>query len=215
MNEQRLQQAFIQFLAQKTGAKNQQELESAIQQLGEQGLRQAYQEFLQVMQQQQVQAAKFGAKLDYINQLRGKCPEGYEVEYYKAGGRMCKKCVQKAKQEKTSNPVDEFKCGRKMKKAQGGAIDLEKCGGKTKKKELGGDITLNKCGGKSKKTKKKEDGGEINSTRNPQVFDKMALAKCGAKLKEACKGMSFTKKKEDGGVIPNEESKGNRWKPKK
>lgn len=210
MNEQQLQQAFIQFLAQKTGAKNQQELESAIQQLGEQGLRQAYQEFLQVMQQQQVQAAKFGAKLDYINQLRGKCPEGYEVEYYKAGGRMCKKCVQKAKQEKTSNPVDEFKCGRKMKKAQGGAIDLEK----VKKKELGGDITLNKCGGKSRKTKKKENGGEINSTRNPQVFDKMALAKCGAKLKEACKSLP-KKKKEDGGVIPNEESKGNRWKPRK
>ena len=39
MNEQELQQAFIQFLAQKTGAKDQQELESAIQQLGEEGLK--------------------------------------------------------------------------------------------------------------------------------------------------------------------------------
>lgn len=221
MNEQQLQQAFIQFLAQKTGAKTQQELETAIQQLGEQGLRQAYQEFLQVIQQQQVQAAKFGAKLDYINQLRGKCPEGYEVEYYKAGGRMCKKCVQKAKQEKSSNPVDEFKCGRKMKKAQGGAIDLEKR--RVKKKELGGDVTLNRCGGKSKKTKKKEDGGELNSTRSLSAFNKMTLAKCGTKLKEACKGMTLSKcgsklkkkKKEDGGIIPNEESKGNRWKPRK
>lgn len=206
MNEQQLQQAFIQFLAQKTGAKTQQELEKAIQQLGEQGLKQAYQEFLQVIQQQQVQSAKFGAKLEYIKQLRGKCPEGYEVEYYKAGGIMCKKCVQKVKQEETSNPVDEFKCGRKM-----------------KKKEQGGDVTLNKCGGKSKKTKKKEDGGEINSTRSLSAFNKMTLAKCGTKLKEACKGMTLSKcgsklkkkKKEDGGIIPNEESKGNRWKPRK
>ena len=42
MNEQELQQAFIQFLAQKTGAKTQQELEKVIQQMGEQGLKQAY-----------------------------------------------------------------------------------------------------------------------------------------------------------------------------
>ena len=95
MNEQQLQQAFIQFLAQKTGAKTQQELEAAIQQLGEQGLQQAYQEFMQLLQQQQVQAAKFGAKLNYIKELRGQCPEGYEIQYYKSGGHLCKKCMKK------------------------------------------------------------------------------------------------------------------------
>lgn len=178
MNEQQLQQAFIQFLAQKTGAKNQQELEAAIQQMGEEGLKQAYAEFMQMMQQQQVQAAKFGAKLNYIKSLRGQCPEGYEISYYKVGGTLCKKCIKK--QEKMQeggnvpkDPIDEFKCGRKMKKAQGGAVDFEKCGGKTKK------------------TKKKEEGGELNSTKNPKAFSKMALAKCGAKLKEACKGIKM------------------------
>ena len=92
MNEQELQQAFIQFLAQKTGAKTQQELEKVIQQMGEQGLKQAYAEFMQMIQQQQVQAAKFGAKLNYIRSLRGQCPDGYELQYYKSGGQLCKKC---------------------------------------------------------------------------------------------------------------------------
>ena len=181
MNEQQLQQAFIQFLAQKTGAKNEQELEAAIQQMGEEGLKQAYAEFMQLLQQQQVQAAKFGAKLNYIKSLRGQCPEGYEVSYYKVGGTLCKKCMKKQQEMEKGgyipkDPIDEFKCGRKMKKkkAQGGAIDFEKCGGKTKKKP-----------------KKKAEGGELNSTTNPKAFSKMALAKCGAKLKEACKGVKM------------------------
>lgn len=149
MNEQELQQAFIQFLAQKTGAKSQQELEAVIQQLGEEGLRQAYAEFMQIMQQQQVQAAKFGAKLNYIKHLRGNCPEGYEMQYFKSGGQLCKKCIAKQKTmqdggELSNNPIDAFKCGSKMKKkkAEGGNIEFDKCGKKMKKKECGG--TMNK-----------------------------------------------------------------------
>lgn len=204
MNEQQLQQAFIQFLAQKTGAKTQQELEAAIQQLGEQGLQQAYQEFMQLLQQQQVQTAKSGAKLNYIKELRGQCPEGYEIQYYKSGGHLCKKCMKKqaTQEDPSQNPVDQFKCGRKMKKAQGGSVDLEKCGGKAKKpkkKFEGGDISYDKCGGKTKKkAKKKEDGGTLNSTYNPLSFSKMTLAKCGAKLKEACKGAQINKDQKGG-----------------
>ena len=176
MNEQQLQQAFIQVLAQKTGAKTQQELEAAIQQMGEEGLKQAYAEFMQLLQQQQVQAAKFGAKLNYIKSLKGQCPEGYEISYYKVGGTICKKCMKKVQETSHSkDPVEEFKCGRKM--------------------QRGGDVTYDKCGGKTKKkTKKKEEGGELNSTRNPKAFDKMTLAKCGAKLKEACKGVKLSQK---------------------
>ena len=215
MNEQQLQQAFIQFLAQKTGAKTQQELKAAIQQLGEQGLQQAYQEFIQLLQQQQVQSAKFGAKINYVKQLRGQCPEGYEMQYYKAGGQFCKKCMKKQQEggEVSQNPIDQFKCGRKAKKnkkAQGGSIDLEKCGGKTKKKFEGGDITLNKCGGKSKKkTKKKENGGNLNAVLDTNRFSKATLAKCGAKLKEACKGMKCGSKMATGGSV----SEKTKWKP--
>ena len=159
MNEQELQQAFIQFLAQKTGAKTQQELEQVIQQLGEDGLKKAYAEFIQMMQQQQVQAAKFGAKLNYIRSLRGQCPDGYELQYYKSGGQLCKKCIRKQmmqEEKEPQNPVDQFKCGRKIKKKKcetGGMINMDKCGAKMKKKkcEDGGFIPFNKCGKKIKK----------------------------------------------------------------
>lgn len=135
MNEQELQQAFIQFLAQKTGAKTQQELEQVIQQLGEDGLKQAYSEFMQLVQQKQVRAAKFGTKLNYIKQLRGQCPDGYEIEYYKSGGNLCKKCVKK--QIETGDVLTDFK-NRK--------IESDKCGKKIKKKKCqnGGFVSFNK-----------------------------------------------------------------------
>jgi Zn ribbon nucleic-acid-binding protein len=78
----------------------------------------------QQMQQQQVQAARFGAKLNYIRNLKGLCPEGQEPKYFKVGGRLCKKCMKKQKMqgggEAPTNVVDAFKCGRKMRKAENG-----------------------------------------------------------------------------------------------
>ena len=117
--EQQMQQAFLQYLAEQTGAKSEQELEQVIQQLGEDGLKQAYTQFVQAMQQQQVQAAKFGAKLNYIKQLKGQCPQGMQMQYYKVGGRICKKCMameQKGgKAEEQGDVVEQFKKGRKKK----------------------------------------------------------------------------------------------------
>ena len=171
MNEQELQQAFIQFLAQKTGAKTQQELEAAIQQLGEEGLKQAYAEFMQLIQQQQVRAAKFGAKINYIKKLRGKCPDGYDLQYYKSRDQLCKKCIKKQVMQEGGNvpqdPIDQFKCGRKMKKKKceaGGTVDMDKCGAKMKKKkcENGGFIPFDKCG---KKMKKKQEGGNLETSK--------------------------------------------------
>ena len=184
MNEQELQQAFLQYLMQKTGAQNEQQLEQVVQQLGEDGLKQAYAQFMQEMQQQQVQAAKFGAKLNYIRKLNGQCPEGMEMYYYKQGGRLCRKCIQAKQNEEEieypSNPIDAFKCGRKMKKKKceiGGTVDMDKCGAKMKKKkcEDGGIVNIDKCGAKIKK-KKCENGGLIS-------FDK-----CGNKMKKKQQG---------------------------
>lgn len=45
--------------------------------------------------QSQSQTAKGGAKLNYITRLQNRCPEGYEVEYHREGGKVitkCKKC---------------------------------------------------------------------------------------------------------------------------
>lgn len=141
MNEQ-LQQQVIQLVqaAMQGDQKAQQTIEQimgAAQQGDEQAaqIAQMIQAVAQQMQQGQVQAAKFGAKLDYTRQLRGLCPEGYEMQYFKSGGRLCKKCIAKQKKmeeggEVPSNPVDSFKCGRKMKKK----VEKAEDGIKTKSK---------------------------------------------------------------------------------
>lgn len=180
MNEQELQQAFIQWLAQKLGVQDESQLKQAVQEIGQEGLQQAYQQFMQEMQQQQAQKAKFGAKINYIKELRGQCPDGYELQYYKSGGQLCKKCIKKQVMQNgedlPQDPVSQFKCGRKIKKKKceaGGTVNIDKCGAKIKKKkcENGGFISFNKCGNKIKK-KKCENGGFV-------PFDK-----CGNKMKK-------------------------------
>lgn len=77
--------------------------------------------------QQMSQMAKQGAKLQYIKRLRGECPEGYELKMFKAGGRICKKCMKK---------VEEAKHGKKLggESAVVSKFKEMRCGGKTKKK---------------------------------------------------------------------------------
>lgn len=72
---------------------------------------------INTMQNQSVYA-RLGAKLNYLNALRGKCPEGYEVASYGNGGvaTSCRKCQQKVK---GGDVVERFK--------------KEKCGGKNPK----------------------------------------------------------------------------------
>jgi hypothetical protein len=69
-------------------------------------------------------SARRGAKLQYINSLRNVCGADEQVEYYKAGGKTCHRCIkaQKAREgDKIKDPVTAFKCGRKIKKnAYGG-----------------------------------------------------------------------------------------------
>lgn len=68
-----------------------------------------------VAQEEQVAYAKWGAKLNYINYLRGNCPQGYEMRYFKKGGKLCKVCVEKAKKQKKNknvkpeDTIDDFK----------------------------------------------------------------------------------------------------------
>ena len=90
--------------------------------LSKEKLAQLYQTFKK--EQQGVQTAMNGAKLNYINQLNGKCPQGTHLSYYRIGGTLCKKCEVDAHNE-SSDPIKAFK---------------QKCGGKVKKKELGGEM---------------------------------------------------------------------------
>lgn len=127
MNEQ-LQQQVIQLVqAAMSGNQEAQQTIETVLNAAQQGDQQAaqvaqiIQEVAQQLQQEQVQAAKFGAKLNYIKKLRGVCPEGEELQYFNNGGNLCKKCVKKQESDEKAeqlpqNPIDAFKCGRKMKK---------------------------------------------------------------------------------------------------
>ena len=125
--------------------------------LSKEKLAQLYQTFKK--EQQGVQTAMNGAKLNYINKLNGKCPQGTHLSYYRIGGTLCKKCEADAYNE-SSDPIKAFKqkCGGKVKKAV-----KQKCGGKVKKKELGGEVD-NK---KSKLVKKPQPKLGVTKLQTP------------------------------------------------
>lgn len=127
-----------------------------------QKLAQLYQTFKK--EQQGVQTAMNGAKLNYINKLNGKCPQGTHLSYYRIGGTLCKKCEADAYNE-SSDPIKAFKqkCGGKVKKAV-----KQKCGGKVKKKELGGEVDDKKNQPKSKLVKKPQNKIIPKKPQNPR-----------------------------------------------
>ena len=63
-----------------------------------------------VQQMKGSRKARLGAKLDYIKQSIGECPEGQEVVYFKKGGEICKVCAGKKMQDGgKSDPIKDFK----------------------------------------------------------------------------------------------------------
>lgn len=111
MNEE--QKAFTAYLIKVLNPKDAADFENKVAQLSENELKEFYKQY-KAMEGNQISMAKLGAKLSYVQTLRGECPEGYEVEKYMAGG--CVKCKKKAEGAKV---VDVFK---------------DKCGGKAKKR---------------------------------------------------------------------------------
>lgn len=142
MNEE--QKAFTAYLIKILNPKNQKEFEDKIAQLSEDDLKEYYKQF-KTMEGNQISFAKLGAKLNYIQSLRGTCPEGYEVEKFMSGG--CVKCRKKAAEGTKVVDIFKDKCGGKAKKRI------------TKKKNMGGTVSnswsvpKDKCGSKMKKKK--------------------------------------------------------------
>lgn len=93
---------------------------------------QVIQKVIQSMEAKQGVKAQLGAKLDYLNKLKGVCPEGTEKVYLEKGGCMCKKLKASEGTElnksKKTNEVSKFKTEKK------------KCGGSTKKHQFGGPM---------------------------------------------------------------------------
>lgn len=80
---------------------------------------QIIQKVVQSMKAKQGVKAQLGAKLDYLNKLKGVCPEGSEKVYLKNGGCMCKQKAEKAaegtelkKKEQPKNEIQKFKAAK-------------------------------------------------------------------------------------------------------
>lgn len=114
-----------------------------------------------------VQSAKSGAKLSYIKQLKGNCPDGYEMIYMKAGGRVCPVCQKKkAEQAKAKKAEEGTKMSGVSKAMAGIKAELMKCGKKIKKNEQpSGPIEKKKS---PDEKAMKRDSLEINSQKYPE-----------------------------------------------
>lgn len=142
--QDQVMEAFKQWVAQKI--QNGEVQESDLKDQNK--LKQLFQLFSEE-QQRGVQTAMNGTKLNYINQLNGKCPQGTHLSYYKIGGTLCKKC-EADKYNENKDPIKAFK---------------EKCGGKVKKNEFGGEVN-----DKDKKTKLVKKSQPIKSgIKKPQT----------------------------------------------
>ena len=149
------QRAFVLYAAKVLKCNSPEELDKKLQDLSEDELNNLVQSFDQLYNQQMENntiMARLGSKLNYIQKLNNKCPEGYEIEYYRAGGELCSRCRQGA------IPMAAKKNGGVAKDIK---AEIAKCGCKTKKKKAENGTVLDKCGGKAKK-KKMQDGGKSN-----------------------------------------------------
>ena len=113
---------FVQGLAQELQAdpkqvaqvvqQNPEALQTAVQVFQKtQDMKQAAQAFAQAVQQK-TQAARHGAKLNYLKSLKHQCAEDEEVYYYKKGGSVgcgCRKKESGGEVTKTQNAVNKFK----------------------------------------------------------------------------------------------------------
>lgn len=188
-NQEELQKAFMAYLIQDAQAQgiqlqSEQDLQAYAEQLGEDGIKAKYQEFMQKMQGGVM--ARLGAKLEYYKKLKGVCPEGEELVYFKQGGRICKAC-QKAqkgtKVTKKANEVDKFKAGRAQYKK-----DM-----KSAKDEASRDsVSINKYNDQEIMANKGHKGNFKNGKWVPDrtkyakkdaCGSKMKVSKCGSKMK--------------------------------
>ena len=121
MNEQLIQK--VQALVEGIKAKDEKYMQMAaqIKQAADQGDQQAKQ-IWNIVQQMMTQKAEKGAKLNYIKELNGICPEGYEMKKYAVGGKVlskCMKCGGKTMQKAAGGPVEQFKEARAKAKREG------------------------------------------------------------------------------------------------
>lgn len=186
-------EAFSAYLISLFKPKDAKEFDDTIAKLSAKEINDLYKQFKTM---EGITFAKMGAKLDYLQRLNGKCPEGYEIEKHMAGG--CVKCRKKLLK---NTPLMEM-CGGKVKK-------------RISKKEIGGTADNDQMSnegnyGIAKNNKKTS----IKFGKNSNIF--VNSAECGGKMKERIskkeKGSAF--KPIQGGPGMSDSTRGAKLNPK-
>ena len=175
--QQQIMQAFTQW-AQQKGVD--------IQQLQQnpQALEQALGQFMQEMQAQQTQAAKHGAKLRFIKNLKHQCAEDEELKYFAKGGHIGCNCVKKeqkgGKTEPKKSALQQFKDKKAQKPLNRTKAEQDSINKKSEEDYFKGvadhtkpgqkiQLKKDKCGGKMKKH---QIGGTLETLRQSLGLEK-------------------------------------------
>lgn len=185
----------------KIAQQNPEALKAAIQVYQQtQDMNKAAQTFQQTLQQQ-VQAAKHGAKLNYLKSLKNQCAEDEELVYFKKGGSVgcgCKKKEDGGEVTKAQKgtAVNKFK-NRKQDQATKDSIAANVYNDQEVQTIKPGNYKKNKEGKVQwtpDRTKapynKKEKGGNIEKNCGGSTIAKFK-ARCGSKLKKHHQGGSL------------------------
>lgn len=187
-NQEELQKAFMAYLIQDAAAQgiqlqSEQDLEQYAQQLGKDGIKAKYQEFMQKMQGGVM--ARLGAKLEYYKKLKGVCPEGEELVYFKQGGRICKACQKAQKGTRVKdNEVDKFKKGRAQYKKDMKSAKDEASRDSISINKYNDQETMSNKGHKGNFQKGKWVPDRKQYTKKDACGSKMKVGKCGSKMKK-------------------------------
>lgn len=113
MDEQ-TQQQFIQWLAEALGVSSEEELNAAVEEMGEEGLQQAFAQFEQEMA---TQTLREGGKLNYLRKL----------QTFKKGGKNCRGMIKDGKvKPKTAKGATKWNWKKDGKSALGNRYDKAK-----------------------------------------------------------------------------------------
>lgn len=122
--------AFILYAAEVLDASNSEDLDSKLQALSSDEIQQLMTSFDEIYNTKDVVKAELGAKLEFINKLNKKCPEGYEIEKFMSGGQVksrCKKCDggklnKPIPKDKKGSVISDFKKDMVSKKQKGDKV---------------------------------------------------------------------------------------------
>lgn len=178
---------FQNYLIQEAQANNK-DPEKYVQELGEEGLKEAYKRF-QTYKQKKAKKAAHGAKLDYIKRLKDQCAEDEELVYFKRGGAIGCGCVKKKQEgggitKKALSAIDNFKARINQKRKEVEAQRPDKNGEYTTKDGI--RVITRK--GTNERQRTLDANKTKEETTPPKINKGVGKNEKGSKLKKNCGG---------------------------